>query len=105
MRRLWMVILPALLLTASGCKDKMLVMPGAEKEEAKEVKTVKMQEALFCFKCHSYSKYEGQSGGFPHLKHRKEFGINLHCNQCHDFKGHQALAVIKKSNPPCSNCH
>lgn len=99
------MLVPVLLLFAAGCGDAGMPKSHATGEEAKETKVMKVQEALFCFKCHSYDKYTGAGGKFPHLKHKKEFGIAFHCNQCHDFKMHSHLATVTKKNAPCSNCH
>lgn len=105
MKRLSMMCATAVLLVAAGCGDAMMPGLSGPKQKEQEVKIVKVQEALFCFKCHSYDKYTGAGGKFPHLKHRKEFGITFHCNQCHDIKGHQRLGTVTKKNAPCSNCH
>lgn len=90
----------------SACSNfSMPPMSHEKKAEEREVKTVKLTDALFCFKCHSAARYEGKAGGFPHIKHRTEFGIDLHCNQCHELRGHQKMKVIQRANAPCSNCH
>lgn len=106
MNRYIYVPLLIMLFGLSACNNfSMPPMPHQKKAEEPEVKVVKMADALFCFKCHSQARYQGQAGGFPHIKHMKEFGIELHCNQCHELKGHQKMKVIKKTDSPCSNCH
>lgn len=104
MKRLWAFSLSIALLFAGGCGASLVPQVETKKEE-KVVKIVKVQEALFCFKCHSFDQYSGGGGRFPHAKHMKEFGITFHCNQCHDFNGHHKIDVIKKTNAPCSSCH
>lgn len=99
-------LLPFLILILSACGEvPMPSMPPWKKADEPEVKPVKMTDVLYCFKCHSAERYEGRAGGYPHIKHRKEFGIDLHCNQCHEVKGHQKMKVIQKTSAPCSNCH
>jgi hypothetical protein len=104
MTRIWTFSLSLALLFAGGCGTSLVPRVETKKEE-KEVKIVKVQEALFCFKCHSAAQYSGGGGKFPHAKHMKEFGLAFHCNQCHDVTGHQKMDVVKKANAPCSSCH
>ena len=87
----------------------MIPQPVHEKvEEEKEVTIVKMQDTLFCFKCHSIANYNGGGVKFPHSAHRemlKDMVGILHCNQCHEIQGHQMIRTIRKTESPCSNCH
>ncbi len=101
MKRRGIILMSAVLLLAAGC-GKGIVPQARQPKEKQEVKIVKTQDALFCFKCHAYEKYTGAGGKFPHLKH---FGIGFHCNQCHDIRGHHHLTTITKKNAPCSGCH
>lgn len=100
-------ILPSAALVAlAACGDiSMTPTTHTKKVEEVEVNIVKMTDVLFCFKCHSAARYSGEEGGFPHIKHKAEFGINLHCNQCHEFAGHRKMKVVSKSVSPCSGCH
>ena len=93
----------------TACSD-IVVHPAEKKnEQDTQATVVKMEEALFCFKCHSRANYDGRGGKFPHIAHqgmlRDMVGGVLHCNQCHDIKGHAKLKTISKANAPCSNCH
>jgi|GEM_PF-5649490 len=98
----------ALFLFSAGCSDTMMQPMHEKSEEEKEVKIVKMQDTLFCFKCHSKANFNGRGGKFPHVKHKallKDMTGVLHCNQCHDIKGHHKIVTISKKNAPCNNCH
>lgn len=77
----------------SGLKNETLKV-----EEQEAVERLEGIKTLFCFKCHSYEKFQGISGKFPHEKHRDLF----HCNQCHELKMHQS---IKTDTGVCKDCH
>jgi c(7)-type cytochrome triheme protein len=67
--------------------------------------TVKSREEVLstlpCFKCHSVEKFLSQSGeGFSHEMHRMMSG--LHCNQCHEIKGHE---MPNLKGEACGGCH
>lgn len=110
MKRIRTAILPLLFLglAFAGCSN-MFVEPKKEKPAEEKPAIVTMEQALFCFKCHSRGNWEGKNGKFPHPAHeallKDIVGGKLHCNQCHDIRGHGKMKTIAKSNAPCSNCH
>jgi len=105
-----MKLLTAVLCCAAlaACGD-LGVFPAAEKEKADPPPAVvSVEDALFCFKCHARDAYEGKGGGYSHTAHRemmKDMVGVLHCNQCHDVRGHAPLKTVSKAQPPCSACH
>ncbi|MBZ0157668.1 MAG: cytochrome c3 family protein [Alphaproteobacteria bacterium] len=77
---------------------------GVSKEQKAPEKVTSRDEALGslpCFKCHSYQKFAAKPkpGVFSHQLHAT---TGYHCNQCHDFRGHQHIKVNKDV---CGNCH
>jgi c(7)-type cytochrome triheme protein len=97
--------LPLLVLSVAllGCEKPVVeVQMGQEHEEAAPMLTE--QEVLAklpCFQCHSVKNFfmEPRTGYFSHVFHQ-DFGI--HCNQCHDVKGHGMPRIALST---CSGCH
>jgi len=111
MRKIAIPMLVAALFTV-GCGKDLIGKAQQKKhgEEAASVKVVALKDAVPCFGCHDYERYAtGKGKKFPHLKHRTEMGIMLHCNQCHDVKdlngGKGHVVTITKKNQPCNGCH
>lgn len=95
----WFLLL--LFLVSSCSKEEILSKLQHETlKDDKEVATriTEATKQLFCFKCHSYDKFLGMTGRFPHEKHRDFY----HCNQCHELKMHQS---IKTDTTVCKDCH
>jgi c(7)-type cytochrome triheme protein len=57
--------------------------------------------ALPCFKCHSLEAFMGEPkpGVFSHELHS---AFDIHCNQCHEVRGHKRPQVIAGT---CNSCH
>ena len=75
----------------------------AKRAEEEPLKT--RQEVLAtlpCFECHSVDRFmaEPEAGVFSHSMHGMMSG--LHCNQCHDIKGHDTPTLKGGS---CGQCH
>jgi c(7)-type cytochrome triheme protein len=97
-----LVALAALLLMAAGT---VYATGGGKASEAEEEAPVMSREeglkTLPCFKCHSPEKFLSQSGeGFSHEMHGMMTG--LHCNQCHEIKGHE---MPNLKGAACGGCH
>ena len=102
------VILAIVFLSVAGCTDMIQQPVHKAGKEEESVVIVKMQDTLYCFKCHSIAQYNGGNGKFPHAAHQdmlKDMVGILHCNQCHEIQGHQMIRTIRKTESPCSNCH
>jgi hypothetical protein len=111
MRKIAIPMLVAALFTV-GCGKDLIGKAQQKKhgEEAASVTVVALKDAVPCFGCHDYERYTvGKGKKFPHLKHRNEMGITLHCNQCHEVKdlngGKGHVVTITKKNQPCNGCH
>jgi c(7)-type cytochrome triheme protein len=77
---------------------------ATEAEHAGEEPVKSREEVLStlpCFGCHSLEKFLSQPGeGFSHEMHGMMSG--LHCNQCHEIKGHE-MPTLKGA--ACGGCH
>ncbi len=100
MRRTIMVIgLIVLSMMVLSCNR----MPSAAQDRNKKADSQQMQvarkglsDALPCFKCHSFEKFQQ---AFPHDMHRS---MGLHCTQCHSMRAHRDASI---SASTCQNCH
>jgi c(7)-type cytochrome triheme protein len=91
-----------LILLLVGCT----LTPPIAHEEGEEAEPVVLTKAevlakLPCFKCHSLEKFQAapEPGMFAHALHS---GFDIHCNQCHEVKGHQPPRIISET---CKGCH
>jgi c(7)-type cytochrome triheme protein len=100
----WLPLLCIMLIgVLIGCEAPVVEMHQGEEHE-EEAPVLTLQEALGkmpCFECHSVERFFGkpQTGVFSHLLH-ENFG--LHCNQCHEVRGHSKPKIFAST---CSNCH
>jgi len=95
----WLSML--LLLFVISCSRDIVPVTEHKRVIEKEEVVSKAPDALkslFCFKCHSYERFAGTAGRFPHERH-KEF---YHCNQCHKMKMHY---FIETDTSICRTCH
>ncbi|MCX7794830.1 MAG: hypothetical protein N2257_10585 [Thermodesulfovibrionales bacterium] len=94
-------LLLVILFIIPACSKEEILSRLSEDIKAENERVLERAEAvkeLFCFKCHSYEKFRGLTGKFPHEKHRDFY----HCNQCHELKMHNS---IKTDTTLCKNCH
>lgn len=102
MRWITLFIIGALII--GGCTSKLPFPDDKKKAEKAPEKVITVDEAvggLPCFKCHSYKKFS-ESPGKGVFSHQVHIRTSYHCNQCHDFKGHEHISINRNV---CGNCH
>ncbi|MEW5746993.1 MAG: c(7)-type cytochrome triheme domain-containing protein [Nitrospirota bacterium] len=101
MRWLVLVSMSLLIFGCSPAKVEHAATAEAEKEPEKVVTRDEAIKSLPCFQCHAYEKFSAppRKGVFSHRLH---LDSGYHCNQCHDFQGHQHITVRRDV---CGNCH
>jgi c(7)-type cytochrome triheme protein len=82
-----------------------VVVRASEAEKAGEPRVMSRAEVLKslpCFECHSLDAFMAQPGEgvFSHEMHTMMSG--LHCNQCHNIKGHEVPTLKGEA---CGQCH
>jgi len=93
-----LIIISALIFS---CTPKLETEHKAKAEPEKVISRDEAMGSLPCFKCHSFQKFAAapKKGVFAHQLHTN---TGFHCNQCHDFKGHQHVTIDRNI---CGNCH
>ncbi|HKN19318.1 MAG TPA: hypothetical protein VJW95_05930, partial [Dissulfurispiraceae bacterium] len=92
------MILPivAMLITSLliGCTPPKAEKAGTAEPAGKIISRDQAIGELPCFRCHSFDKFSAnpEKGVFAHRLH---ITGGVHCNQCHDFKGHKHISVDK----------
>lgn len=84
-----------------GCKVKQETHKEPEVEDVPLISRYKAITVIPCFGCHDGDAFFASKkvGVFSHELH---FSFDVHCNQCHDIKGHEHPKLISGA---CVGCH
>ncbi|MBI4824683.1 MAG: cytochrome c3 family protein [Nitrospirae bacterium] len=96
-----LMLLLTFVLGISGCKVKTEAHKEPAVEEMPLISRYNTIALIPCFGCHDVEAFFGakNAGIFSHERH---YSLDVHCNQCHDIKGHEHPKLISGT---CSGCH
>lgn len=89
-----------IVLAVAGCRVKEEAVTQIE-GKTPLLSQDELIKALPCFKCHSGERFlkVREVGRFPHRPH---ISIDIHCNQCHEVRGHHEITI---NTEQCASCH
>jgi c(7)-type cytochrome triheme protein len=89
-----------IVLAVAGCRVKEEAVTQIE-GKTPLLSQDELIKSLPCFKCHSEERFlkTPEAGRFPHRPH---ISIDIHCNQCHEIRGHHEIAIDTQI---CAGCH
>ncbi|MBI5188884.1 MAG: cytochrome c3 family protein [Nitrospirae bacterium] len=102
MMRRGVILLLILIASAfTGCKTKEKIVVHAGEEKVPVLSGSDLIKAIPCFRCHSEEKFSTMQGRGK-FSHKPHTGIGIHCNQCHEVKGHHKITINAET---CACCH